>query len=50
MIRHGMIMVMHTSHGVIMARSWHGLPEIYDHGMVIMTDSMIIPWTPWLSI
>ena len=40
-----MIMVIHTRHGMIMARSWHGHHEIYhDFDMAVIENSMIMPW------
>ena len=49
MLWHLLVMVIHTRHGLITARSWHGhhKKNLHDHGIVFMEISMIIPWSPW---
>ena len=45
MLWHGMIMVIHTRHGMIMAVSWHSYTEIYhDHGISVIENSIVMPW------
>ena len=46
-----MIMVIHSLHGMIMTRSWHGHHvKGHDHGVTVMEDSLIMSSLPLLLL